>query len=48
MFLALARPFQNRLPIFPYPAAGHWSDSRMLWTGVFVATTVWLVATLRR
>jgi hypothetical protein len=48
MFLALARPFENRLPIFPYPAAGHWSDNRTLWTGVLVATTVWLVATLRR
>ena len=48
MFLALAQPLQNRLPIFPHPAASHWSDSRMLWTGLLVATTVWLVATLRR
>ncbi len=47
-FLALARPFENRLPIFPYPVADHWSDSRTLWTGVLVATTSWLVATLRR
>ena len=48
MFLAMARPFQDRLPIFPYPAADDWADSRVLWTGVLVATTVWLVATLRR
>jgi hypothetical protein len=43
----MARPFENRLPIFPYPAAGQWSDNRTLWTGVLVATSVWLVATLR-
>ncbi len=48
MFLALAQPLQNRLAIFPHPAAGQWSDSRMLWTGILLATTVWLVATLRR
>jgi hypothetical protein len=47
MFWALARPFENRLPVFPFTAAGHWSDSRALWTGVLVATTVWLVTTLR-
>ena len=46
-FLALARPFEKRLPIFPFTEAGHWSDSRTLWTGVLVATTIWLVATLR-
>jgi hypothetical protein len=48
MFLALARPFPNRLPIFPFTEAGHWSDSRTLWTGVLVVTAMWLVATLRR
>jgi hypothetical protein len=47
MFLALARPFEKRLPIFPFTEGGQWSDSRTLWTGVLVATTVWLVATLR-
>jgi len=47
-FRALAWPFENRLPIFPFTAAGHWSDSRSLWNGVLVATTIWLVATLRR
>jgi hypothetical protein len=47
-FWALARPFESRLPIFPFTSAGHWSDSRALWTGVLVAATVWLVATLRR
>ena len=48
MFLAMTRPFQDRLPIFPHPAAGDWADNRMLWTCVLVATTFWLVATLRR
>lgn len=47
MFLALARPFPNRLPIFPFTAADNWSDSRTLWTGVLVVTSIWLVATLR-
>jgi hypothetical protein len=48
MFVAMTRPFENRLPLFPYPPTDQWSDNRMLWTGVLVATSVWLVATLRR
>jgi hypothetical protein len=48
MFWGLARPFEKRLPIFPFTSDGHWSDSRTLWTAVLVATTIWLVATLRR
>lgn len=47
MFWALARPFEERLPVFPFTEAGQWSDSRTLWTGVLVATSIWLVATLR-
>ena len=47
-YLALARPFEDRLPLFPYTDGGPWSDSRTWWTGVLVATAVWLVATLRR
>jgi hypothetical protein len=47
MFWALARPFEERLPVFPIAEAGPWSDSRTLWTGVLVVTTIWLVATLR-
>lgn len=32
VFLALARPFEDRLPIFPYTAHGDWAGGRMIWT----------------
>jgi hypothetical protein len=47
-YLALARPGDDRLPVFPYTGAGPWSDSRAFWSVVFVAAAVWLWATLRR
>ena len=47
-YLALARPFDQHLSVFPYTPDGTWESSRNLWTAVLVAATVWLVATLRK
>jgi len=46
-FVALARPLEKRLPVFPFAEGGHWSDSRTLWCVVMVAAAGWLAATLR-
>jgi hypothetical protein len=47
MFWALARPFENRLPIFPFTESGPWSGSQAVWSGVLVAASFWLFAILR-
>ena len=36
-FLALARPLDDGLPVFPYLASGPWAASAVLWTSVGVA-----------
>jgi hypothetical protein len=46
-YLALLRPLEDDLPLFPYTGAGSWDGSRDLWTAVLVAAAVWLVTTLR-
>jgi hypothetical protein len=46
--VALARPLEERLPLFPYTAYGSWDSSRNLWIAVLAGATVWLVALLRR
>lgn len=44
MFVALVRPIEARLPLFPYASTGDWATSRLLWTsavlvaiGIFIA-----------
>jgi hypothetical protein len=34
LFIALARPFDEVLPIFPYTAGDDWATSRLLWAAV--------------
>lgn len=46
-YLALARPFDNHPPVFPYTAVGPWADSRVLWSGLALGATAVLVVTLR-
>ena len=45
-YLALARPLDDRLPVFPYMAAGPWRASGVLWTVVIVVSLVVTVAVL--
>ena len=45
-FLALARPLDEVLPVFPYTAAGPWSSSTALWSCVAALGAVMLVLTL--
>jgi hypothetical protein len=32
MFVALVRPFEAHVPLFPYTSTGDWAASRVLWT----------------
>lgn len=36
-FVALARPFAHRLPLFPFVDADDWAASRVLWLGIAIA-----------
>ena len=47
-YLALTRPVEDLLPVFPYTPGGLWAEGRLLWTVVLVGGAAWLVATLRR
>jgi len=44
MFVALVRPFEAQLPLFPYTSTGDWETSRLLWTSCAVLAVVLLVA----
>ncbi|TCM48817.1 hypothetical protein [Kribbella sp. VKM Ac-2568] len=37
LFIALARPFAEQIPLFPYTADDDWTTSRILWTGLGLA-----------
>jgi hypothetical protein len=38
-YLALVRPVDDLLPLFPYTAAGPWASSVVVWTGIAAAST---------
>jgi hypothetical protein len=44
MFVALVRPFETHLPLFPYTSTGDWAASRVLWSGAAVAALALLLA----
>lgn len=48
MFVALVRPFEDRLPIFPYTAGDDWATSRALWSTLALVATAVLVVCLTR
>jgi hypothetical protein len=45
LFIALARPLDQWVPVFPYTASDDWTTSRLLWTGL--AATVGLFVITR-
>ena len=45
-YLALARPLQDRVPLFPYLADGPWAESSTWWTAVAVGGAGWLAVSL--
>jgi hypothetical protein len=47
-YLALARPADELVPVFPYTGSGPWEEGRTLWSAVLVGAVAWLVSTLRR
>ena len=47
-YLALARPFDEHLAVFPYTAAGAWDGSLVLWTAVALVAGGSLYLTLSR
>jgi hypothetical protein len=40
LYLALARPAEELLPLLPYTAAGPWGASRMWWTALAVSSLI--------
>ncbi len=42
-FLALVRPLDDRLPVFPYLDSGPWADSEVLWVGLGAVSVLVLV-----
>jgi hypothetical protein len=45
-YLALARPMEDLLPVFPYTSAGPWTASAILWAGLAAASATLLLALL--
>ena len=45
-FVALARLYADRVPVFPYTAAGDWALSRALWTAIALASVTALAVVL--
>jgi hypothetical protein len=46
VFVSLARPWEDHLPLFPYTPMGPWQASVWWWTAIAVASGAWLVASL--
>lgn len=45
---ALARPFEDAVPLFPIWPQEHWQRSALIWTIVAMAATALLLISLRR
>lgn len=45
-YLALARPFEDRLPFFPYTEGGPWTTSALVWAALAVASVTLLAVLL--
>jgi hypothetical protein len=48
LFVALARPFDEHVPVFPYTATDDWSTSRLLWLALCLLPITLLVSRTRR
>ena len=47
-YLTLARPLDERVPLFPYTAVGPWGESRAWWTALAVAAGLALLLVLTK